>query len=244
MSGHSKFANIKHKKAKNDAVKGKIFTRYGREIMLAAREGGKDLTTNPRLKEIVRKAKSNNMPNDTIDRAIKRGAGELGDTVFEQIRYEGYGPNGVAIIVDALTDNRNRSAANIRNAFTKGTGNMGTSGCVSFMFQEKGVIYIEKDDHDSDELMEFALENGADDFEVEESGFVIYTTREYYYGLMDALEAKKIVPISAELTLVPDTYATLTDETDIKNMNKILNLLDEENDVQEVYTNLEDFEQA
>ncbi len=240
MAGHSKFANIKHKKAKNDAVKGKIFTRFGREIMIAARDGGGDVNTNARLKEIVRKAKSNNMPNDTIERAIKRGTGELGDAVFEAIRYEGYGPNGVAIIVDALTDNRNRSAANIRSAFTKGGGNMGTTGCVSFMFQEKGVIYIEKDNQDEDELMEFALENGASDFVAEEEGFVIYTTREEYYGLMDAMEKAQITPLSAELTLIPDTYTTLTDEEDLKKMDKLLALLDEENDVQEVYTNIEE----
>ncbi len=240
MAGHSKFANIKHKKAKNDAAKGKIFTRFGREIMIAAREGGGDITTNARLKEVVRKAKSNNMPNDTIDRAIKRGTGELGDAIFESIRYEGYGPNGVAIIVDALTDNRNRSAANIRSAFTKGGGNMGTSGCVSFMFQEKGVIFIEKTSHDEDELMEFALENGASDFVVEDEGFVIYTTREDYYGLMDAIEKANIVPLSAEMTLVPDTYTSLTDEEDIKKMDKLLALLDEENDVQKVYTNIEE----
>ncbi len=180
------------------------------------------------------------MPNDTIDRAIKRGTGELGDAIFESIRYEGYGPNGVAIIVDALTDNRNRSAANIRSAFTKGGGNMGTSGCVSFMFQEKGIIFVEKTSQDEDELMEFALENGASDFVAEEEGFVIYTTREDYYGLMDALEKANIEPLSAELTLVPDTYTTLTNEDDIKKMDKLLALLDEENDVQEVYTNIEE----
>ncbi len=239
MAGHSKFANIKHKKARNDAAKGKIFTRFGREIMISARDGGGDINTNARLKEIVRKAKSNNMPNDTIERAIKRGTGELGDAVFESIRYEGYGPNGVAIIVDALTDNRNRSAANIRSAFTKGGGNMGTSGCVSFMFQEKGTIFIEKENHDEDELMEFALENGASDFVVEEEGFVIYSTKEDYYQLMDAIEKASITPLSAELTLVPDTYTALTDEDDIKKMDKLLALLDDENDVQEVYTNLE-----
>ncbi|MFV0441221.1 MAG: YebC/PmpR family DNA-binding transcriptional regulator [Lachnospirales bacterium] len=240
MAGHSKFANIKHKKAKNDAIRGKLFTRFGREIMIAAREGGSDLTTNPRLKEIVRKAKSSNMPNDTIDRAIKRGVGELGDAIFEEIRYEGYGPSGVAIIVDALTDNRNRSAANIRSAFTKGSGNLGTSGCVSFMFQEKGVILIEKSEHDEDELMEFALENGASDFLVEDEGYVINTTREDYFTMMDAIETKGIDTLSAELTLVPDTYISLNDEADIKNMDKILALLDEENDVQEVYTNLDE----
>ncbi len=240
MAGHSKFANIKHKKAKNDATKGKIFTRLGREIMIAVREGGGDINANSRLKEIVRKAKASNMPNDTIDRAIKKASGELGNVIFEKIRYEGYGPNGVAVIVDTLTDNRNRSAANVRSAFTKGGGNMGTSGCVSFMFTEKGLIHIEKDAYDEDELMELVLENGATDFRVEEEGYEIETTPEDYLTVMNALTEKGIHLLNAEVSLIPDTYANLTDEEDIKGMTKLLTLLDEENDVHQVWTNLEE----
>ncbi len=239
MSGHSKFANIKHKKEKNDAAKGKIFTRIGREIAVAVKEGGPDPNNNSKLKDVIAKAKSNNMPNDTIDRSIKKTAGD-GDSVnYEQVTYEGYGPNGVAIIVDALTDNKNRTAANVRSAFTKGNGNMGTTGCVSFMFDKKGQIIVAKEDYsgDADELMMTALDAGADDFAEEEDSYEIITDPDAFSEVREALEQAGIVMASAEVTMIPQTWGTLTDENDIKSMNKILDLLDEDDDVQEVYHN-------
>ena len=178
MSGHSKFANIKHKKEKNDAAKGKIFTRLGKELMVAVKEGGPDPNNNSKLRDVIAKAKSNNMPNDTIDRSIKKAAGDANAANFTAITYEGYGPNGTAIIVETLTDNKNRTASNVRNAFTKGGGNVGTPGCVSFMFDTKGQILINKEEcnMDSDELMMLALDAGADDFNDEdEDAFEILT---------------------------------------------------------------------
>lgn len=239
MSGHSKFANIKHKKEKNDAAKGKIFTRIGREIAVAVKEGGPDPNNNSKLKDVIAKAKANNMPNDTIDRSIKKAAGD-GDAVnYEQVTYEGYGPSGVAIIVDALTDNKNRTAANVRSAFTKGNGNMGTTGCVSFMFDKKGQIIVAKEDYsgDADELMMVALDAGADDFAEEEDSFEIITAPDAFSEVREAMEQAGIVMASAEVTMIPQTWGTLTDEGDIKSMNKILDLLDEDDDVQEVYHN-------
>ena len=170
MSGHSKFANIKHKKEKNDAAKGKIFTRIGREIAVAVKEGGPDPNNNSKLKDIIAKEKANNMPNDTIDRSIKKAAGDGDGVNYEKVTYEGYGPSGIAVIVEALTDNKNRTAANVRSAFTKGNGNMGTTGCVSFMFDQKGQIIVAKEDYygDADELMMVALDAGAEDFAEEE----------------------------------------------------------------------------
>ena len=180
MAGHSKFSNIKHKKAKNDAAKGKLFTKLGRELAVAVKEGGSDPEMNNRLKDAIAKAKSNNMPNDTIERNIKRAAGDVGNVNYEPITYEGYGPNGTAIIVDALTDNRNRTASNVRSAFTKGNGNVGTTGCVSFMFDKVGQILVEKEDVDmtADDLMLIALDAGAEDFNEEEEGYEILTQAE------------------------------------------------------------------
>ncbi len=241
MAGHSKFANIKHKKAKNDAVKGKIFTKLGREIMVAVREGGPDPSMNSRLREVIAKAKANNMPNDTLDRAIKKGAGDKDGVDYEKIRYEGYGPSGVAVIVDVLTDNRNRTASNVRNAFTKGNGNMGTTGCVSFMFQEVGIIMIEKGDLNEDEVMENSLENGVTDFITHDEGFEIRTERNDFLNVKEALEENGYPILNAEVSMICDTYTTLTDEEDIKKMRKLLSLLEEDDDVQEVYHNLEDF---
>ena len=177
MSGHSKFANIKHKKEKNDAKKGKIFTMLGREIQVAVKAGGPDPAVNGKLRDVIAKCKANNMPNDTIDRSIKKAAGGGEDVEYENVTYEGYGPNGVAVIVEVLTDNRNRAAANVRNAFTKGGGNMGNSGCVSFMFDEKGLIVIDKEeiDMDEEELMMAALDAGAEDFAAEEDSYEITT---------------------------------------------------------------------
>ncbi|MBE5931991.1 MAG: YebC/PmpR family DNA-binding transcriptional regulator [Lachnospiraceae bacterium] len=239
MSGHSKFANIKHKKEKNDAAKGKIFTIIGREIAVAVKEGGPDPANNSKLRDVIAKAKANNMPNDTIDRGIKKAAGDLGSVNYVGITYEGYGPNGTAIIVNALTDNKNRTASNVRNAFTKGGGNVGTTGCVSYMFDEKGQIIIDKEEcsMDADDLMMIALDAGADDFVEEEDSFEILTAPADFSAVREALEAENIPMVSAEVTMVPQNYVELTNEDDIKKMNKILDLLDEDDDVQSVYHN-------
>ena len=239
MSGHSKFANIKHKKEKNDAAKGKIFTIIGREIAVAVKEGGPDPANNSKLAAVIAKAKSNNMPNDTIERGIKKAAGDANAVNYEVVTYEGYGPNGTAIIVDALTDNRNRTASNVRNAFTKGGGNIGTTGCVSYMFDKKGQIIIDKEecDLDADTVMMTALDAGAEDFAEEEDSYEIITEPDAFSAVFAALEEAKIATVSAEVTMIPQTWGTLTDEGDIKSMNKILDLLDEDDDVQEVYHN-------
>ena len=239
MSGHSKFANIKHKKEKNDAAKGKIFTMLGREIAVAVKAGGPDPNSNGKLREVIAKCKSNNMPNDTIDRSIKKAAGGGDGASYESVVYEGYGPNGVAVIVEALTDNRNRAAANVRSAFTKGGGNMGQSGCVSFMFDEKGIIIIDKEetDMDEDELMMTAIEAGAEDFAVEEDCFEVSTAPDDLETVREALEAAGIPMASAEVTMVPQTYTALTNDEDIKKMNKMLELLEDDDDVKNVYHN-------
>lgn len=239
MSGHSKFANIKHKKEKNDAKKGKIFTVIGREIAVAVKEGGPDPDNNSRLRDVIAKAKANNMPNDTIERGIKKAAGDANSVNYVSITYEGYGPNGTAIIVDALTDNKNRTASNVRNAFTKGGGNVGTTGCVSFMFDQKGQIIVAKEDcdMDADDLMMIALDAGAEDFADEEDSYEILTAPDDFSAVREALENEKIIMASAEVTMVPQTYVELTNEEDIKKMNRILDLLDEDDDVQAVYHN-------
>lgn len=239
MSGHSKFANIKHKKEKNDSAKGKIFTKLGREIAVAVREGGPDPNNNRKLKDIIAKAKSNNMPNDTIDRSIKKAAGD-GDSVhYETVVYEGYGPNGIAVIVEALTDNKNRTASNVRNAFTKGNGNVGTPGCVSYMFEKKGQIIIDKEEceMDADELMMIALDAGAEDFAEEEDSFEVVTDPEAFSDVRETLEKEGIPMANAEVTMIPSTWVELTDEKDIKFFNKTLDLLDDDDDVQNVYHN-------
>jgi YebC/PmpR family DNA-binding regulatory protein len=239
MSGHSKFANIKHKKERNDAAKGKIFTVIGRELAVAVKEGGPDPANNSRLRDVVAKAKANNMPNDTIERGIKKAAGDAGSVNYETITYEGYGPNGVAIIVDTLTDNKNRTAANVKNAFTKGGGNVGTPGCVSFMFDKKGQIIIDKEecDMDADELMMVALDAGAEDFSEEEDSYEVLTAPEEFSSVREALEAVKIPMMQAEVTMIPQTWVELTDEDSLKKMNRILDLLDAEDDVQATYHN-------
>ena len=207
MSGHSKFANIKHKKEKNDAAKGKIFTIIGREIAVAVKEGGPDPANNSRLRDVIAKAKANNMPNDTIDRGIKKAAGDANSVNYEYVSYEGYGPSGTAIIVDALTDNKNRTAANVRNAFTKGKGNVGTPGCVSYMFDKKGQIIIDKEncDMDADDLMMAALDAGAEDFSEEEDSFEIITDPDSFSEVRQALEDAGIEMASAEVTMIPQT---------------------------------------
>ena len=244
MSGHSKFANIKHKKEKNDAAKGKIFTIIGREIAVAVKEGGPDPNNNFKLATVIAKAKANNMPNETIERGIKKAAGEEGNVTYEHITYEGYGPSGIAIIVETLTDNKNRTAADVRSAFTKGNGNIGTPGCVSFMFDEKGQIIIDKEecDMDSDDLMMLALDAGADDFNEEEDSFEILTTPETFPEVTKILEENKITMASAEVTMIPQTYVSLTDDDSVKMLQKTLDLLDESDDVQNVYTNWEEQE--
>lgn len=240
MSGHSKFANIKHKKEKNDAAKGKIFTRLGKELMVAVKEGGPDPNNNSKLRDVIAKAKSNDMPNDTIDRSIKKAAGDANAANFTAITYEGYGPNGTAIIVETLTDNKNRTASNVRNAFTKGGGNVGTPGCVSFMFDTKGQILINKEEcnMDSDELMMLALDAGADDFNDEdEDAFEILTNPDDCGTVREALEKAGLKLDQAEVTMIPQTWVELTDPADIKQMNRILDLLDDDDDVQAVYHN-------
>lgn len=239
MSGHSKFANIKHKKEKNDAAKGKIFTIIGRELAVAVNEGGADPANNSRLRDVIAKAKANNMPNDTIDRGIKKAAGDANSVNYETVTYEGYGPNGTAIIVDALTDNKNRTAANVRNAFTKGSGNVGTQGCVSYMFDKKGQIVIDKEecDMDSDELMMLTLDSGAEDFSEEEDSYEVLTAPEDFSAVREALENAGVSMAEAEITMIPQNYVELTDEDDIKKITRILDLLDEDDDVQAVYHN-------
>ena len=242
MSGHSKFANIKHKKERNDAATGKIFTIIGREIAVAVKEGGADPANNSRLRDVIAKAKANNMPNDTIDRGIKKAAGDANSVNYEYVSYEGYGPGGIAIIVDALTDNKNRTAANVRSAFTKGSGSIGTPGCVSYSFDKKGQIIIDKEECeiDADDLMMMALDAGAEDFSDEEDSFEIITDPDEFSSVREALEKEGVPMASAEVTMIPQNYVALTDETMLKNLQRTLDLLDEDDDVQNVYTNLEE----
>ena len=242
MSGHSKFANIKHKKEKNDAAKGKIFTIIGREIAVAVKEGGADPNNNSKLRDVIAKAKANNMPNDTIERGIKKAAGNANAVNYEQVTYEGYGPNGIAIIVEALTDNKNRTAANVRSAFTKGNGSVGTQGCVSYMFDKKGQIIVDKEEceMDPDDLMMLALDAGAEDFAEEEDSFEILTDPDSFSQVRQTLEEKGIPMSQAEVTMIPQTYVTLTDEDAVKNLQRTLDLLDEDDDVQNVYHNWEE----
>jgi len=239
MSGHSKFANIKHKKEKNDAAKGKIFTIIGREIAVAVKEGGPDPANNFKLAQVIAKAKANNMPNDTIDRGIKKAAGEGGNVDYKYVTYEGYGPGGVAIIVDALTDNTNRTAANVRSAFTKGNGSIGTQGCVSFMFDKKGLIIVDKEEcgMDADDLMMTALDAGAEDFSEEEDSYEIYTDPNQWSEVDAALKEAGITPVSSEVTMIPQTWVELADEGAVKSLQRTLDLLDEDDDVQAVYHN-------
>ncbi len=241
MSGHSKFANIKHKKEKNDAARGKIFTIIGREIAVAVKEGGPDPNNNSRLRDVIAKAKSNNMPNDTIERGIKKAAGDANSVNYEFASYEGYGPNGTAIIVDALTDNKNRTAANVRSAFTKGNGNVGTPGCVSYMFDKKGQIVIAKEECelDADDLMMMALDAGAEDFSEEEDSYEVLTDPEGFSEVRQKLEEAGIAMASAEVTMIPQTWVQVSEEEAVKNIQKILDLLEDDDDVQAVYHNWE-----
>ena len=237
MSGHSKWSNIKNRKGKQDAVKGKIFTKMAKLIAVAAREGGGDPEMNAKLRDAIAKAKAANMPNDNVDRAVKKGTGELGDAIFEEIAYEGYGPGGVAVIVSALTDNKNRTAADVRHAFDKNGGNLGTNGCVGFLFTKSGRIMVEKSDAiDEDELMMLALDAGAEDMEVAEDGYTIITAPEDFAAVMDAMGENDIEVLTGEVAMIPSTETALSPE-DVKKMKKMLDMFDDNDDVQEVYHN-------
>ncbi|MDU1053821.1 YebC/PmpR family DNA-binding transcriptional regulator [Clostridium baratii] len=238
MSGHSKWHNIQAKKGKMDAKRGKIFTKIGKELMVAVKNGGPSPESNAKLRDVIAKAKAANMPNDTIQRSIKKAAGETSSVNFEKNVYEGYGPSGVAVIVEALTDNKNRSAGNIRSAFTKGGGNMGTTGCVGFMFQEKGEIVIEKGDLDEEEVMMMALDAGAEDFQAEDEVFVVYTEPDSFGEVREALEGNGLEFLEAGVKMIPDTTSELNEE-DAKKFQKMLDLLEDDDDVQEVYHNAE-----
>ncbi|NLU10882.1 MAG: YebC/PmpR family DNA-binding transcriptional regulator [Tepidanaerobacter acetatoxydans] len=244
MSGHSKWSNIKNKKAKMDAQKGKIYTRFSKLIIVAAREGGPDPNTNSRLKDIIEKAKQANMPNDNIERAIKRGSGELGGADYEEIMYEGYGPGGVAILIDATTDNRNRTAGEMRHLFDKHGGNLGETGCVAWMFEKKGLILIEKkDDTDVEQIMMLAIDSGAEDVEELEDSIEITTSVEKFETVKNYLQENNIDIFSAELSFIPNTTVTLP-ESESEKLEKLLEILEEHDDVQNVYTNYEPEEQS
>ena len=240
MSGHSKWANIKHKKEKTDAQRAKVFTKIGKEITIAVKEGGGDPASNAKLRDLIQKAKANNVPNDNIERTIKKALGGTGES-YEEVVYEGYGPAGIAVIVEATTDNRNRTAGNIRSYFSKYHGNMGQSGCVSFMFEEKGVIVIADEDGeiDEDKLMETALESGAADFSGEDGIYEIYTEPDDVYAVAEALKDAGYTFESAEKTKVPTTSVNLESEDDIKFMNLLIEKLEEDDDVMDVYHNWE-----
>lgn len=237
MSGHSKWHNIQAKKGKVDAKRGKVFTKIGKELAIAIKNGGSKPEINAKLRDAIAKAKAANMPNDIINRAIKKAEGE-GNVEYEKIVYEGYGPSGVAVIVETLTDNKNRSAANVRNAFTKGGGNMGNSGCVEFMFQRKGEIVIEKEDLDEDEMMIMSLDAGAEDFVAEDEVFVVTTSEDDFGTVREALEANNINFLEASVKMIPDTYTELSEE-DATKFQKLLDLCDDDDDVTDVYHNAE-----
>lgn len=239
MSGHSKWANIKRKKEGNDAAKAKIFTKIGREIMVCVKEGGPDPANNARLRDLIQKAKSNNVPNDNIDRMIKKAAGEGDKNNYENLTYEGYGPNGVAVIVECLTDNKNRTAGDVRHYFDKFGGNLGTTGCVSFMFSQKGVIVIDAEDVDEEKLMEDVFEAGASDFDLDDGVAEITTEPADVFKAAEVLKEMGYNVVSAEAAQVPSTYTQLTDEESIRKMNLLLSALEENDDVQQVYHNWE-----
>ena len=238
MSGHSKWHNIQAKKGKADAARGKVFTKLGRELLIAVKQGGPDPAGNSKLKDVIAKCKAANMPNDTINSAIKRASGAGNNENYEEITYEGYGPNGVAIIVNATTDNRNRTAADVRHVFDKAGGNLGTSGCVSYMFNRKGVIVIEKasTDMSEDDLMLLALDCGAEDFSAEEEFYEITTSPEDFSSVRESLEAKGLTFVEADVQMVPTTYVDL-DEKGAEKMERLLERLDELDDVSEVFHN-------
>lgn len=245
MSGHSKFSNIRAKKEKNDAAKGKIFTIIGHELALAVKQGGTDPNSNSKLRDVIAKAKANNMPNDTIQNGIKKAAGALDAVNFEEMQYEGYGVNGVAIIVKVLTDNKNRSAADVRSAFTKGKGSLGAQGSVSFLFEEKGQIILDKEvmddlDKDFDTLMDIAIMAGAEDLIDRDDSYEIITSPADFSTVRENLEQENIPMVQAEVVMIPGNTVSVTDEEAVKNLRKTLDLLDASDDVQSVYTNWEE----
>lgn len=242
MSGHNKWSTIKQKKGKNDAARAKVFTKIGRELIVAIKEGGSaDPSVNSKLKDCIAKAKAANVPNDNIERIIKKAASDNDSTNYEAVTYEGYGPSGVAVIVEALTDNRNRTAGEVRHYFDKFGGNMGTQGCVSFMFSQKGVLVIEREELEKDEdtVMSDALECGASDFEADEDVFTIYTEPEDFGAVRDDLEKLGYAFVSAELEMVPSTYTKLDDEETATKMQKMLDMFEDNDDIQNVWHNWE-----
>lgn len=242
MSGHNKWSTIKQKKGKNDAARAKIFTKIGRELIVAVKEGGSaDPSVNSKLRDVIAKAKASNVPNDNIDRIIKKAAGDGDTTNYESVTYEGYGPNGVAVIVEALTDNRNRTAGEVRHYFDKFGGNMGTQGCVTFMFERKGVLVIEREELEADEdkVMEDALEAGAADFEADEDIFTIYTEVADFGTVRDEIAAKGYEFASAEIEMVPNTYTTLDSQESKDMMQKMLDMFEDNDDIQNVWHNWE-----
>lgn len=239
MSGHSKWNNIKRKKEKADGAKAKVFTKIGRELAVAVKEGGgADPSSNSRLRECIAKAKAANVPNDNIERIIKRAEGS-DDTKYENITYEGYGPNGVAVIVETLTDNRNRTAGDVRHFFDKFGGKLGTNGCVSFMFEKKGVLVVEREGNDEDKVMEDCLEAGASDFEADDDVFEIYTQPDDFSGVLDDLQKKGYNFVSAEVEMIPSTYVSLTDQSAAEKMQHLLDALEDNDDIQNVWHNWE-----
>ena len=245
MSGHSKFSNIRAKKEKNDAAKGKIFTIIGHELALAVKQGGTDPNSNSKLRDVIAKAKANNMPNDTIQNGIKKAAGALDAVNFEEMQYEGYGVNGVATIVKVLTDNKNRSAADVRSAFTKGKGSLGAQGSVSFLFEEKGQIILDKEvmddlDKDFDALMDIAIMAGAEDLIDRDDSYEIITSPADFSTVRENLEQENIPMVQAEVVMIPGNTVSVTEEEAVKNLRKTLDLLDASDDVQSVYTNWEE----
>ena len=240
MSGHFKWNNIKNKKEKTDAARGKIFTKIGREIAVAVKAGGPDPDSNSKLKDVIAKAKANNMPNDNIERSIKKASGELGATDYFELSYEGYGPSGVAVIVEVMTDNKNRTASEVRHAFDKFGGNLGQTGCVGFMFDKKGVIAIEEADGiDEDTITMAALEAGAEDVSYDDGVFEITTAPEDFSAVRENLEGEGYEFLSAQVQMVPQNYVKLTDEKDLTNMEKMIDMLEDNDDVQNVWHNWE-----
>ncbi len=239
MSGHSKWSTIKRKKGANDAKRGKIFTRLIKEITVAARSGGGDPEGNPRLRTAIAAAKSENMPKDNITRAIKKGTGEIAGEVYDEILYEGYGPGGVAVLVECLTDNRNRTVADVRHYFSKNNGNLGESGCVNWMFEKKGLILVDKEGVSEEELMDMALEAGADDVVEEESEFQIFTTVDDFEDVRGALEEKGVGFIDASISMIPQNTVEVTEEKTAKSLLKLMESLEDHDDVQNVFSNFD-----
>jgi len=238
MSGHSKWANIKHRKGKADAARGKVFTKIGREIALVVREGGGDPAVNGKLRDVIAKAKASNMPNDTITRSIKKAAGELGNVIYEHIQYEGYAPGGLAVIVDVVTDNRNRTASEVRHVFDKNGGSLGTNGCVSYLFDSVGMLVLEpRPGMDEDAVMMAALDAGASDVEVLEDCYEVTTEVQDFSAVREALERQGFSFLSAELTMLPQTTNAIDDPEQLAKIDKLLEMLEDMEDVQNVYHN-------